>query len=126
MKALWIPCIILVTLFFLLYANSLYLHRLIEPLQEQLEEAGYCVERGDWSAAQEITAAVHSTWHSHAAYLHVTLRHGDIDSIYILLEEARAYLQTEKRGEYTAANAALIGQFGLLYEMEQLSLQNIL
>ena len=126
MKALWIPCIILVTLLFVLYANSLYLHRLIAPLQENLEEAALCVAVGDWENAAEMTSAVYSTWHDHAAYLHVTLRHSDIDSIYVLLEETLAYLNTEKIGEYAAANATLISQLGLLYEMEQLSLQNIL
>ena len=126
MKSLWIPCTILITLFLLLHGNSLYLHQLATPLQSQLEEAKQCVKDGDWETATKITRQVHDTWHNHAAYLHTPLRHSDIDTIYVLLEEVLAYLENQKIGEYSAANATLISQLGLLYEMEQLSLQNIL
>jgi hypothetical protein len=44
----------------------------------------------------------------------------------MLLEEALAYLEYKDVGEYIAANKNLISQMDMLYDMETLTLTNIL
>ena len=126
MKSFWIPCLVLLSLFLLLSTNTIYLGSFIAPLQEQLEEAGDLVKNGNWEKALALTRDIHERWHNHSTYLHITLRHADLDSIYVLLEEVLAYLENQKIGEYSAVNATLISQLGLLYGMEELTLQNVL
>lgn len=126
MKPFWISCAVLVSLFIILQVNVRYLNNFIEPLHEQLQEASDLVKQDDWDAAYQLTQQVHDTWHGKELYLHVTLKHSDIDHIYVLLEEVLAYLENRKIGEYDASNQTLISELQLLCEMERMSLQNIL
>ena len=126
MRSFWISCIVLLGLFFLLQWNIHYLEEFISPLQDQLTQAEEHVKQDDWETAKKLTQEVHETWKGKQFYLHVTLRHSDIDEVLILLEQAQAYLEHKKIGEYAAVNKALIGQLDLLIEMEALTLRNIL
>jgi len=54
------------------------------------------------------------------------LPHRDIDEIHLTFQEVEEYLKLEESDQYNAANAKLIAQLGLLAEMEQLNLKNIL
>lgn len=126
MRSLWISCAVLLGLFFLLQWNQHYLKEFISPLQDKLTQAEEYVEQDDWETAEQLTQEVHERWEEKQFYLHVTLRHADIDEVFILLEQAISYLEHKKTGEYAAMNKALIGQLGLLVEMEALTLQNIL
>ena len=65
-------------------------------------------------------------WEAQDAYLHVTLRHADTDSIYTSFREVVEFLDSREQGEYSAANARLIALIELLNESEQLTLKNIL
>jgi hypothetical protein len=116
----------LLGLFFLLQWNIHYLKEFISPLQDQLTQAEEYVKKDDWETAKKMTQEVHKTWKEKQFYLHVTLRHSDIDEVFILLEQAEAYLEHKKIGEYAAVNKAVIGQLDLLIEMEELTLRNIL
>lgn len=126
MKPFWISCIVLVGLFFLLQWNVNYLKEFIVPLHDKLTLAEACVKRDDWETAEELTKEVHEAWKEKQSYLYVTMRHADIDQVFILVEQATAYLEHKKIGEYAAVNRALIGQLDLLIEMEGLSLWNVL
>lgn len=126
MKPFWISCMILIAMATLLLFNAQHLKKLIEPMQEQLTEAGEYAKNGDWEKAKQITNQVHETWHTKRMYLHVTLPHSNIDQIYMLMDEALAYLENQKIGEYSAVNQTLISQLDLLYGMEALTMNNIL
>ena len=113
-------------LFFLLQWNAHYLKEYIAPLHDKLIEAEECVKQDNWEKAQELTQEVHEAWKEKHFYLHITLRHADIDQVFILVDQATAYLEHKKIGEYSAVNRALIGQMDLLIEMEGLALRNVL
>lgn len=126
MKPFWISSLILAAMIALLLLNAQHLKQLVEPLQEQLTQAGELANAGDWEKAIEMTSQVHDTWHSKRVYLHTTLPHANIDRINLLLDEAKAYLEHQKIGEYYAINQTLINQLELLYEMEALNMNNLL
>ncbi len=126
MKPFWISCIVLVGLFGLIQWNVHYLKEFITPLHDKLTLAEECVEQDDWETAQELTQEVHDAWKEKQFYLHVTMRHADLDQVFVLVEQATAYLEHKKAGEYAAVNRALIGQLDLLIEMEGFALQNVL
>ena len=64
----------------------------------------------------------------HEGYLHITLRHGDMDAVLISMDEALAFLEGGERqpSEYAAVNARLLTQLALLVEAELPTLSNLL
>ena len=107
--------------------NSYYLNSYTQELTELLTEAEACAEDGDWDAAADKTEAALDRWRSREAYLHTVLQHRDTDDVLLSFQEVRQLIvHQEDGGEYSAANARLITQIGLLSEMEALNLKNIL
>ncbi len=126
MKRLFISAGILVALFIVLLGNIHYLKNFVGLLSAELELAASFAQTENWQRAEEITHAVSDTWEEKKTYLQITLRHEQIDEIYVLIEECLAYLQERKIGEYRASNKALITKLKMLYEMEEFTMKNIL
>lgn len=126
MKPFWIASGILLTLFLSLQANTAYLAGFVNSLQEEVSASLQAVDEENWNLAQEHLQTAYNTWHDKSLYLHVTLKHADIDKIYVLLEEATAHLELQNNKEFSVASRTLMQQMNLLYEMERLSPQNIL
>lgn len=125
MKNIWIPTAILLAMVGAILLNTLYLKDFIIPLQENLSLAQSYASEENWEKAKELSKASYETWTEKNLYLHITLKHEEIDQIHILMEEVLAYLTQEKIGEYHATNSILIARLTLLYEMEELSLKNL-
>lgn len=126
MKRLWIAVAILLAMLGATLGNSWYLNSLISDLSQQLTSAHELATQDSWDAARRITKQVTDHWQEHDFYFHVMLLHRDIDDIHLTFCEVHEYLQLEETDQYTAANAKLIAQLGLLAEMEQLNLKNVL
>lgn len=126
MKRLWIATGILFVIFAATLYNAHFLNSFTTELAEVLDRAEARAEAGDWDSSRKLTEQAEQFWDDHTLYLHIFLRHGDIDGIETGFEEVREYLQLEEGGEYSAANARLMSQIGLLYEAEQLSIKNVL
>lgn len=127
MRRFWISLAVLITLTGTALFNTRYLNTLTEELSNLLLEAEICVIDGDWDAAIDKTEAALDYWTNHETYLHMVLRHADTDEVLLTFHEVRQLLNTQEAGgEYFAANAKLITRIGLLWEMEQLSLKNLL
>ena len=126
MKRLYIAVAILCAIFASTLYNAYYLSGFTSELSALLERAEARAEGGDWSASRRLTDQAYSFWKSHTLYLHIFLRHGDTDDVEIGFQEVGEYLQAEEHGEYSAANARLVAEIGLLYEAEQLSVKNVL
>lgn len=126
MKRLWIAVAILLVMLGSTLANSYCLNNIIDGYTQQLTEAHRLAEADNWEAASQLTAQVTERWHEHDFYFHVMLPHRDIDDIHLTFQEVEEYLKLEESDQYNAANAKLIAQLGLLAEMEQLNLKNIL
>lgn len=127
MKRLWIAIAILLLLCGAALANVYFLTRFTADLSSSLIQAQQAVEQGDWEQAVSITGQTGRKFQDKDFYLHVTLRHDDIDAIGIAFRELLELLEHRERvGEYAAANARLIAKLELLAESENLSLHNIL
>lgn len=127
MRRLWISLAALSALFCLTLCNSYYLKNYTQGLSQLLTEAEICVTLDDWDAAADKTEAALDRWKSREIYLHMILQHRDTDEILLSFQEVRQLIaHQEHGGEYSAANARLITQIGLLSEMEELNLKNIL
>jgi hypothetical protein len=126
MKRLWISVSVLLALLGSTLANSYCLNNIINDYTQKLSEAHRLAEADNWDAASELTKQVTKRWHKHDFYFHVMLPHRDIDEIHLTFQEVEEYLKLEESDQYNAANAKLIAQLGLLAEMEQLNLKNIL
>lgn len=126
MKRLWIAVVILGLVFAATLYNTRYLSALTASLSATLTRAEERAALGDWPAAGALTDKAKEQWESHTLYLHVFLRHNDTDDVEIGFHEVKEFITHEEQGEYSAANARLIAEVGLLYEAEQLSLKNVL
>jgi len=126
MKRLWIALALLAAVFGCTLYNSWYLEGLAEEVCGLLTQAEGQAEAGQWEQAEQLTAAARRRWEEKDVYLHITLRHGDIDQIYTSFREVGEFLACEEQGEYSAANARLIVLLELLGETEKLTLKNVL
>ena len=126
MKRLWISVAILSVMLGTTLGNSRYLSNIISGFTNDLTSAHELADRDSWAAARELTQQVAERWQTHDFYFHVLLPHRDIDEIHLTFREVEEYLDLEEPDQYNAANAKLIAQLGLLAEMEQLNLKNVL
>lgn len=126
MKRLYIALALMAAVFVAGLFNTFYLGGLSEELSVLLTEAETRGESGDWETALALTQQAEDLWKEHDTYLHITLHHADTDAILLSFQEVTGLLQCREEGEYSAANAVLIGRIGLLYEQEQFSLKNLL
>ena len=126
MKRLWISLALLGLLFCGTLANTAYLSSFTCEITDLLLLAETKGEAGDWEAASVLTKQAREHWESHSTYLHTTLRHADLDNVYLFFLQVEEFLDCQEGGEYSAANAALIGHLTLLREQEELTIKNIL
>ena len=105
-----------------------HLHDFTGQLTGLLTQAQEQVERGDWEAATRLTGQAREQWVGNEGYLHITLRHADIDASLVSFDEALAFLQGSEHqpAEYAAVNARLLTQLALLLEAELPTITNLL
>lgn len=126
MKRLWISVAILLAMLIATLGNSWYLNSLISDFSKKLSSAHQQAAADDWELASRLTKQATDHWQRHDFYFHIILPHRDIDDIHLTFQEVEEYLELKEADQYNAANAKLIAQLGLLAEMEQLNLKNIL
>lgn len=126
MKRAWIALAILCAVFAAALYNGYVLRGFTEELTGLLTLAQTQAEHDAWNEADELTRAAAEKWEAQDAYLHITLRHADTDSIHTSFREVEEFLESREQGEYSAANVRLIALIELLNESEQLTLKNIL
>ena len=107
MRRLYISAALVLLLAVLSGLHVWHLNDFTEELAGRLSKAQEMAGQEDWEGAARLTREVKDLWMKHEGYLHVTLRHEDID-------------------EYAASNARLLTQLGLLVEAELPTLTNIL
>ena len=118
---------ILIALSALTLYNTHYLNSYTKEMTTLLKQAEHCAADGDWDAAADKTEAALDRWKCKESYLHTVLQHRDTDNVLLAFQEVRQLIaHQEDGGEYSAANAKLIAQIELLYEMEQLNWKNLL
>jgi len=126
MKRLWISICILFLILAGTLANSFYLSHIINGYELRLNTAHDLAKQGAWANAAQLTRQVFQDWEQRSFYFHALMRHTDTDQVLLSFQEVLEYLTLKETDQYTAANARLIAQLGLLAEMELLTLQNVL
>ena len=127
MRRLCIAGLLILLLAGLATLHVSHLKAFTEDLIGQLESVETSIRRSDWSDADGIIDQIFNQWEDKAFYLHITLRHTDIDAIRESLREAKAYLDSrEDQAECLAVTAKLINQLELLLEAELPTIKNLL
>ena len=126
MKRLWISGGVLALLMAAALWNAWYIGRVTGTLNGTLARAEARVEEGNWEEALRTTQEARAQWDACSNYLYIVLRHSDTDQVEEGFETVVAYLEQRDLDEYAAANAQLMAQIGLLYDMEALTLRNLL
>lgn len=126
MKRGWLAVGLLAGLVALSLWNVKKLDVLAAELNGALAGAEAAAEAGDWSGAEERTAAALERWQESGFYLHVTLDHETTDDIDLAFGEVREFIQCQEGGEYSAANARLMEAIRLMGEMQKPKVENLL
>ncbi|SBV99674.1 conserved exported hypothetical protein [uncultured Eubacteriales bacterium] len=126
MKRLYIALAILAVVFAATLYNAYFLNQLTSDITTLLDRAESRAKAEDWRSATKLTTQANDLWEDHTLYLHVFLRHSNIDEVETGFREVWEFLLAEERTDYAAANAHLIEAVSMLYEAEQFSLKNIL
>ena len=128
MKRLYVSLGLIALLAALCGVHTVYLSRFTDELTGLLDQAQEQVDRGDWEGAFRLTQQAKDQWVDNVGYLHVTLRHADVDAILVSFDEALAFLQGSEHqpAEYAAVNARLLTQLALLLEAELPTITNLL
>ena len=128
MKRLYVSLGLIALLAALSGVHTVYLAQFTGELTGLLTQAQEQVEQENWQAAFQLTRQAREQWAANDGYLHITLRHADIDAILVSFDEALAFLQGDEHqpAEYAAVNARLLAQLALLLEAELPTLTNLL
>ena len=126
MRRLWIALALLAALLGAAAGNSRYLDGFTAGLVQTLSDARNCAAQGDWDEAQALTRQAYESWQQRDGYLHITLRHGDVDGIRSGFLEVLALIGRREAGAYAAASVRLTAQLEQLAAAERLDLKNIL
>ena len=127
MRRLCIAGLLILLLAGLATLHVSHLKAFTEDLIGRLESVETSIRRSDWSDADGTVDQIFNQWEDKAFYLHITLRHTDIDAIRESLREAKAYLDSrEDQAECLAVTAKLINQLELLLEAELPTIKNLL
>lgn len=125
-KALLPPLAVLAAVFAFALWNSFVMESHTTRWQVQLHQAETLAERGDWAGAESALRASYDDWSRHQTYLHVVLEHAAVDDAEAMYRRAAAFAASREPSEFRAELADLSDQLGLLAEMEQFSVQNVL
>lgn len=126
MKRLYIALVILAVVFSATLYNAYFLNQLTSDITALLDRAESRAKAEDWQSAAKLTEQANDLWEDHTLYLHIFLRHSNIDDVETSLCEVWEYLRAEDRSNYAASNARLIAVISMIYEAEQFSIKNIL
>jgi hypothetical protein len=92
----------------------------------EVDAAARLAEKGDWDEAKATLQNGYRDWSSRQTYLHIVVRHEDVDDAEAMYRRAAAFAATQELSEFQAELADLRDQLRLLAEMERVSIKNIL
>ena len=94
--------------------------------QDQVRRAEALAEQENWPAAEAALAGSYEDWSRHQTYLHIVLEHDAVDDAEAMYRRALAFAACREPSEFRAEAADLLDQLGLLAEMEEFSVKNVL
>lgn len=90
-----------------------------------ISQAGQAAGEERWEDTSALLDQAQTLWEGNTAYLHVTLRHADIDAITLSLSQLRQYTLGRDGNQWRICASNLSLQLQLLSEMEALTLKNV-
>lgn len=126
MKRLWaaIALLSLILMGSLLNARSIV--RITDSLTQQMEQAQELVQAGHWDQALLCSRQAHQLWEQNYFYLHVVIRHSELDQIACGFDRVQLALVQQDWNQYISAKTDLTAQLSFMRDMERPSLVNIL
>ena len=124
MKRLWAALLLLAVLLGGSLSSAIRLDRFAAGLDAGLRQVDALALSGDPEAVPALRRLL-ADWEAQSAWLHVTLRHGDVDEIRAGLAEALRLLELGRTEDCSAASARIRCQLRLLARMEQLRWENL-
>ena len=126
MRSFFLSASLLAAMLLLTLANSRHLERLTGEWIARLDQADLALDAQDWPAAAEASRAAYDQWQANQFYLHITVRHEELDQAQALFLQLLVLCDEEDAPEARLHLADLRSQLQLLAEMERLSIPNIL
>ena len=126
MKILRIPLFVLVALLVFALTNGAWMERRCSGWTDELDAIDQSVLQDDWDGAQQQLYVLYKDWQSAQLWLHITADHEEINAAEGLFCRSLVLSQEADSVEFRAHIAELRSQLQLLYEMERLSIKNIL
>lgn len=126
MKVLRIPCFILLLLLTFTLFNSTAVSKRCRDWTTQLDIIDQKADTEQWSDAGADLENLYQDWTSCQTWFHIVIEHKEIDTAEALLQRCLVLCEEEDDVEFRATLADLRSQFGLLDEMERVSIKNIM
>ncbi len=126
MKIFRIPCFVLAVLFLFALGNGIWLDRRCQGWTDELDAIDQSVLQDDWDGAQQQLLILYGDWQTVQLWLHITIDHQEINDAEGLFCRSIVLCQEQDSVEFRAHIADLRAQLQLLYEMERVSIKNIL
>ena len=126
MKNLLPPLLTLLLLGTLAFTNAAYVSAQSDRWCEEIQSAQSAAEAARWDEAAAILTQINEDWQRCSAYLHIVVRHDEIDDAEGLLAETLAFSAEKNGAEFRASASKLATQLRRLAEAEEFSLKNIL
>ncbi len=126
MRRLILAAVILAAVLGATFWNTQRLNGLTGQMLSLIDQAGGQAQEGAWDQAGGTLEKARALWDERSAYLHMTLRHADIDAVTLSLTQLEQYTRAKDAGQWALCAASLSVQLNLLSEMEALTLKNVL
>lgn len=126
MKSFLPPILLLAALLCFSLLNCAAIVRDTDRWSAQLEQADTLAKSEDWASAEAALADSYADWNACQTFLHIVMKHEEVDGAESMYRQAFAFAETEELSEFRAEVAELRNQFRLLAEMERISIKNVL
>jgi hypothetical protein len=126
MKAFLPPILLLAVILTAAAVNCRTMETLTCRWSDELEQVDALADAGDWELAGAGLEAGYRDWSKSQSYLHIVVRHEEVDGAEAMYRRAAAFAQTQELSEFRAELADLRSQLLLIAEMEQVNARNIL
>ena len=125
MKKELFALLVLVLIFAASLINIHCLNRLSGEIAALIEQSDGYIRREDWKNAQIAAAKAHEKWESRGAYIHMVIRHSEIESVANTLSALIKEIYSEEKGAARGAARAAAERMASISSVERLRLRNI-
>ena len=125
MRALRLPLLLLTVLLLLALFCSQRTGNLFQTWRKDLSAIGQASEAENWPDARQRLEDLQQQWQQEQTWLRITLPHGDLEDVEVLLQRSLLHARAEDGAALPAVLSDLACQLEHLAEAEKFSLENI-